>query len=180
MVRFYRGSRRRRMRRLNPIQSVKKQFSQEASYAGAGANAFHAVFTGVETGTTGTVSNAPVGSKVYGVYVVVDFINGSAATTGVANWFIWKARSGQAAGTAFAATNAPNWTNIGNSDARNQVIRSETAVIPPNDGGRYRFARYIPLPPGMQRVREGDVLQIVFASDLAGTLLTAHRFKTYT
>ncbi len=120
-----------------------------------------------------------MGKKVFSVDVSVNFVNGSATEAGVYSWMLLKLRAGQSIVGEFAATDASSWSNIGLSNARNQIIKSFMGVMGTEDGVAVRNNFHIPIPRLMQRVREGDQLLLVFNADLGGPLHIGSRYKSY-
>ncbi len=177
---FRRNTRRRyqgRMR-LNPIQSVKNQIAQKLSYAGASANNIFNIATVVDVGAPTKITGVecPVGSHVFSVYVTVDYIVTAASTAGTCDICVVKLRAGQVFATEF--TNC-DWTNLGLAAARNQIIKSYMTVHPTEDAGKVHWSGQIPIPKHMQRMRDGDVLMLVFNAANAGTLAIGARYKYY-
>ncbi len=165
---------------LTPIVTEKKQRAETISYAGADANNIYDLYIGINTGLLETTSTVQTGKKVFSVDVSVNFVSSSASITGPYSWMLIKLRQGQSIAAVFAATDASNWTNIGLSNARNQVIKSYMGLVGTQDGVILKQNIHISIPKIMQRVREGDVMALVFSSLIGGTLSIGSRFKTYT
>ncbi len=161
------------------MQSVKVQRQEAVSYVGAGLNNDYNVAIGVPVGDTTTTVNLPTGAKIFNVHVVVKFISSTGGDNVGGSWMITKMRKGQTIATEFGAPNGSDWSNIGLSSARNQVIQSYTFLAGTQDAGPYLFDRNVKIPKIYQRLREGDTIIITFNADVVGTLLVATRFKYY-
>ena len=171
----------RRARRMSaPIVSQKVQFAIPLSYVGAGANAESLIAFGVPVGTDQVlITNVPNGAKVYNIHCQAGFVSGTGGTTGIWSFMIVKLRDGQSIGTEFATINASQWSNIGLSKIKNQVIKSFTGIVATEDAGAVNLNFNCKIPKIYQRMRDGDSIIGVFTADLAGTLQTAFRYKYY-
>jgi len=170
---------RRQMVMRAPIVSYKHQQQADITYAGAQANLIYDVYIGGAPGIAAGVAIVPAGNKVYGINVSVNFVQTSSSGNTRINWFMTHLRSGQTVDGEFAASDASNWSNIGLSKARNQVVKSFLSVVGSNDAGPKTWNIRIKLPKMWQRVREGDQLQITFNGAEAGLLVVATRFKSF-
>jgi len=164
---------------MHPIVSYKHQFQALVTYGGVDANQTLVLYTGGAPGSVATPATVPAGNKVFRVNVVVDFISGAGGVTTDYQWMLVHLRSGQSIDTLFAPTGAPDWTNIGLSTARNQVLKSFTTLGGTNDAGPIRGHLSIKIPKIFQRVREGDTLVLVFSSFVGGPLKMAFRYKSF-
>ncbi len=164
---------------LIPIVSTKKQRNEDITYAGLGANNIYNLYAGVGVGDVETTSTVQMGKKVFSVDVSVNFASGSGVTSATWAWMLLKLRAGQSIVGEFAAVNAAFWSNIGLSNARNQIIKSFMGIVTSEDGVPLRANLHIPIPRLMQRVREGDQLLLVFNADVAGPLSIGSRYKSY-
>ncbi len=162
-----------------PIVSYKHQRQTALTYIGGGANQVITLYTGTGPGSVGTVGLVPAGNKVYSCDVSVNFIPSSAGNSGTINWMLVHMRSDQDESTLFAPTSAADWTNIGLSVARNQVIKSFLSLVGTNDAGPRIWNMHIKIPKQWHRVREGDRLIIIFDCDEAGPLAIGTRYKSY-
>ncbi len=165
------------MRMMNPIQSVKNQLSTVTSIlASTLQQDFVATATeqGVATKVTGR--EVPVGAHVYSMDISVNYVTGGGAQTGTLEWVLMKTREGQ---SVVGLITSPNWTDIGLSNGRNQVIKSYQAVYGTDDSGAIRYNIHIKIPKSFQRMRSGDNFVIAFIADDAGTLMTGARYKYY-
>ncbi len=162
-----------------PIVSYKHQRQEDITYIGTGANNFYTVYTGTGPGSTATPDTVPAGNKVFSVNVSLNYINPEGSGTATINWMIIHLRADQNINTLFAATDASNWTNIGLSLARNQVLKSFLSLVGSEDAGPKLWNVHIKIPKMWQRVREGDSIVIVFNSVTAGPLSTGTRFKSF-
>ena len=88
-------------------------------------------------------------------------------------------RNGQTIATLFAGTKAADWSVIGLSNSRNQVIKSFTGIVGTEDAGAIRYNVHIPIPKMFQRIREGDQWVLVWNSFSPGPLTTAFRYKDF-
>ena len=171
--------RRRRMRRRSspPLVTYKHQRNENLTYIGSAANQNYVIYTGGNQGSQTSAMQVPTGARVESVNVSVNFASGSGALTGTLSWMIVKFRDSQQA-SDIAVTDASAWSNIGLSMMRNQVFVSHMAIFATEDGGVYRFNKQILIPKIYQRVREGDVLMLIFNANEAGPLSIGTRFKS--
>jgi len=165
---------------MQVIQSTKMQRQETVTYVGASENNVYNLVIGKNlAGVINNVQDVPVGAKVYSVDVSVNFISASSSDTGTYSWMIVKFRDGQTAGGQFATPDASNWSNIGLSSARNQIVKSFQGIFATEDAGAVRYNIHVKIPKIMQRTREGDSLVIVFNANGPGTLNIASRYKYY-
>ncbi len=177
----YRRMRRRSRSSSGITQSVKLQRQETVSYVGANANNIFQINIGKELPDVlvNGIDN-PVGSKVFSVDVSVNFISSTGGQTGTFEWFIWKARTSQSTAGVFADPAGANWSTLGNSAGRNQIIKSYMGIYGTEDASAVRYNPHIKIPKMMQRTRLNDVLTIVFNASDAGTLSIGVRYKYYT
>jgi len=176
----FRRRMRRRMRPMSaPIVSYKHQRQTDVTYVGGLANQIITYYTGTGPGAGATVGQVPAGNKVFSVNASVNFTHTSGTGTSRLNWMLVHLRADQDINTLFAATDAANWSNIGLSLARNQVIKSYLAIVGSEDAGPKSWNVHIPIPKMWHRVREGDSLVIVFNSDDSGFLSIGTRYKSF-
>ena len=183
MVMFRRSGMRRYRRpmRMNPIQSLKHQFQESTSYVGANANNEVILVVSVPIGDAEApqFGSVPVGSQIYGIVVSVNYTNATANAGTTYEWFVWKSRSGQTTASEFGGVAAANWSALGGSKARNQIIKSFMGVTGTEDAVALQRTIYIKLPKNMQRVRDGDTIRLIFNSSEPGTLSIGARYKTF-
>lgn len=160
------------------VVTFKHQFEASVTYAGAAANSILILYTGVGPGDNMLANTVAAGHQVYSVDVVVDFIAAAAADTTDSSWMLLYLRAGQTV-SDIAATDASNWTNIGLSNLRNQVIKSFTTIGGSDAAGPTKGHVHIKIPKIYQRVREGDQLMTVFNASAGGPLKQAFRYKDY-
>lgn len=170
---------RRRMVMAPPIVSFKHQRMEETTYVGTLANNNYLVYQGVNQGTQTTPTDIAAGNKCYSIDVSVNYIVGSSTATGRLSWMLVHLRDGQTIGDQFAATDASNWSNIGLSKAKNQVIKSFVKIFATEDASAAIYNLHIKIPKMWHRIREGDSLVIMFNADEAGTLVIGSRFKSF-
>ncbi len=173
--------RRRRMRRAirAPIVSYKHQRQEEVTYVGTTGNQEYLVYQGTQPGSMSGPQDVPAGNKVYSIDVSQNFTIESGSGTARLNWMLVHLRDGQQVGFLYAATDAANWSNIGLSKGRNQVIKSYVGIVGTEDAGPKIWNVHIPIPKLWHRVREGDELRIVFTGTDPGLLVTGTRFKSF-
>ena len=163
-----------------PIVSTKVQFATPVSYVGTGANHEDVIALGVPVGTDAVlVVNVANGSKIYNIHCQAGFISGSGTNVGIWSFMIVKLRDGQTIASEFATINASQWSNIGLSKVKNQVIKSFTGVFGTEDAGAVNLNFNCKIPKIYQRMRDGDRIIGVFTADQAGVLQTAFRYKYY-
>ena len=176
---FRRSMRRFRRPMRAPIVSFKHQRSQNVTYIGAVANENINLYTGGAPGSTVGVQTVPAGNKVYSVDVSLNFTLVEGSGTSTLSWSLIHFRSDQAVDTLFAPTDASNWSNIGLSNGRNQIVKSYMSLIGSEDSGPRAWNLHIKIPKQWHRVREGDVLLIIFNAVEPGSLSVGTRFKSY-
>ena len=177
MPRHYRRSR----RMATVIQSTKHQRQEKLSYIGGNANNVFIVGLGKELpDVTANGQDVPVGAKIFSIDVSVNYITSGGGTTGSFEWFVWKARAGQDTTACFADPAGADWTTLGNSGCRNQIIKSYMGVYGTEDSSAVRYNPHIPIPKLMQRMRLEDQILVVFNADQAGTLSIGVRYKYFT
>jgi len=177
---FRRGRRmmRRPMMRA-PIVSYKHQRNENTTYVGALANNQYNVYVGVEPGQVNTPQGVAAGNKVYSVNISLNFIHPNAMGTDTPSWMLVYLRDGQTIPSCFAATAASEWSNIGLSNCRNQVIKSYMSLVGTEDAGPKVWNVHIKIPKIYQRVRQGDALVIIFTASDSGPLSIGTRFKSF-
>ncbi len=175
--------RRRMSRRMAPMRapivSYKHQATTDTSYTGANANSVHRLYIGTSPGSEDTPLSVSAGSKVYSVDVVVTFIHGAGTGDTNMSWMLTKLRTDQVVSSLFDSVGASNWSTIGLSNGRNQVIKSYMGQAGTEDAGPKTWNIHIKIPKIYQRVREGDTLDITFNASDTGSLRLAHRYKSY-
>ncbi len=162
-----------------PIVSYKHQKEEATSYVGGDASNITALYFGAAPGTIGTQDVIGAGHKVYSVDVSVNFVSGTGSITSEYNWMLVHLRQDQDIATLFAAVKPADWTNIGLSNGRNQVIKSFIGLVGTEDAGPLKQNLHIKIPKLWHRVREGDQLVLVFNATAAGSLVIGYRYKDY-
>ncbi len=175
---FRRGMRRMRPMRA-PIVSYKHQREEDITYIGTVANNEYLVYQGSAPGGISSPQDVPAGNKVYSVDVSLNFTHTSGSGTTRYTWMLVHLRADQQIGFLFASTDASNWSNIGLSKGRNQVIKSYLGIVGTEDAGPKLYNVHIKIPKMWHRVREGDELRIVFNATDPGSLITGTRFKSF-
>ncbi len=177
MARFQRRRPSRRM--AAPIVSYKHQASTAVTYGGTDANNITFIMLGGAPNSEQSGINVSAGHKVYSVDLSVSYSLTAGSGTSTFSWMLVHLRDDQNIGSLFAASGASNWSTIGVSKGRNQVIKSFTGIVGSEDAGPRLYNLHIKIPKQWHRIREGDALVIVFNADEIGSLLTAHRYKDY-
>ncbi len=164
-----------RRRPMTVIQSVKNSFQQVTSQIAGkdGIQIAAAVEVGAATKVTGI--EVPVGAKIFGIEIWVQFVSGTGGDAGTFNWYLVKQRENQ----PFAQMPTPDFTDQGLSNFRNQIIHSDLAVIGTEDAGPYKFHRRIKINKLFQRMRPGDSFTIGVNPSIAGTLAIGVFYKYY-
>ncbi len=178
---MFRRSRGRIMRRpmRAPIVTYKHQRQENSTYIGAGANEAYSVYLGVPPGSVATPVDVPAGNKVYSFDVSVNYIQESSSGNATINWMLLHLRADQNVASLFADPNAADWSTIGLSLARNQVIKSFIGKVGSEDAGPKVWNMHVKIPKLWHRVREGDKIFLIFNSNNAGALTIGTRFKSY-
>ena len=175
----FRGMRRRMRRPMRaPIVSFKHQHSQVTSYLGGNVNNLFIINVGTLQGVPVSPNTTPIGEKQYSVDLTVTFVNGSANAATDFSWMLVHLRADQTIAGLYPGISS-NWSQIGLSSGKNQVIESYMGAIPTEDGVSYSFRKHIKLPKMWHRIRDEDQLVMVWNSDQGGTLALGARFKTY-
>ncbi len=135
----------------NPIQSVKHIIDTEGALTG-GSTADVPISTTVESRSDPfNPVELTIGETVNAFFLSIFLIGaGGAGVAGSINWYIGKARAGQAIGSF----PAPALT--GPSDFRNQIFHEEKGLVGSADGTPMAFKGVIVVPKGMRRSRSGD------------------------
>ena len=161
-----------------PIVSFKHQHAQLISYLGGNVNNIFTINVGSSQAVPISPNTTPLGQKQYSVDLTVTFVNGSANAATDYSWMLVHLRADQTIAGLFPGISS-NWTQIGLSDGKNQVIHSEMGTLTTEDGSPYTFKKHIKLPKQWHRMRVGDQLVVVWNSDQGGTINQGARFKTY-
>ena len=171
----------RRMRRpmLAPIVSYKQQRQEVVSYVGTVANLEYQLYVGLGAGGVQAPQTAIAGHKVYSVDMSITFVQTSSSGNSAISWMLVHTRDGQTIDQCYAATDASNWSNIGLSQCKNQVIKSFLSAVGSNDAGPKQWNLHIKIPKQWHRIREGDRLIFVFNGQEPGLLVIGSRFKSY-
>ena len=172
-----RFQRRRRAMRMAPINSVKNQHATKQTIL-ASALIIEEVAVAVDVGAPTKVTGleVPVGAKVFSVDLSVNFISVDSSTSGNFDWCFLKLREGQ---TVASLITNPDWTNLGFSNGRNQIIKSYMANYGTEDAGSIRYNPHIKIPKIYQRMRAGDSLVMAFIASSAGSLSSGMRYKYF-
>ncbi len=172
--------RRRRMMRRNrgpPLVTYKHQRNVAISYLGGNVNDIFDIYTGIPQGGITDPVSVPVGSRVESIFVSMNFVSESSATTGTYSWMILKLRTGQTVAD-ISSTNTSTFSNIVASNLRNQEFATYMGIHATEDAGPIRYNIQIKIPKIYQRVREGDQLLLVFNADAGGPLNIGVRYKS--
>ena len=151
----------RRMRRMAPIAypvKTKNQISlKESSIAGT-KHRFDLV-TSLAPGEQRTLSGqVQAGDHVYRINLSVNATIASSAGNTDFDFYVACIRSGQTLGTLPSA----DWSDIGLSNLRNQIIYSEQNQIGSEDAGPLKRKISIKIPKIYQRIRQGDFIMFVY------------------
>ena len=175
----FRRRMRMRMPMRAPVVSYKHQRQTEVSYVGNDENQTIIFYTGGAPGSQATVGNVPAGNKVYSINVSVNFIHQSGSGTSTINWLIVHLRADQSFDTLFASPGGANWSEIGQSLGRNQIIKSFLGIAGTEDAGAKAWNLHIKIPKMWHRVREGDKLLCIFNANNVGALAIGTRYKSF-
>ena len=172
--------RRRSFRRRSsgrPAQTKKVQIAFPSSYVGGGANLDLGLATTVEIGSPLGIVDVPVGARITTMAISIGFTNATANAGSTYSWMLVKYRSGQTVSNCFAVTDASQWSNIGVSACRNQVIKSFTGVTGTEDAKALDYVIQVKIPKIYQRMRDGDNWVLTWNSSEAGTINIGTRYK---
>lgn len=151
----------RRMRRAAPISypvKTKNQLSLKESTVMGTKHRFDIV-TSLAPGEQRTLSGqVQAGDHVYRVNLSIN----ATVPTGTGNtdfdFYVACIRSGQTLATLPSA----DWSDIGLSNLRNQIIYSEQNQLGSEDAGPLRRKISIKIPKIYQRIRQGDFIMLVY------------------
>ncbi len=155
----------------NIIRSTKEIVDGVFISVGAGVTTTVTLVASVNT-YLGTAGTAPIGSKVFGIYLFVDIQPDSSA--GNIDWYVWKGNP-----SLIASMPLPGSTG---ADANRRFILHEekgTPVIRSVGGVPAQFKGVIAIPKGRQRMGEGDVLQILLRGSSSYTACIKSVWKWY-
>ena len=116
---------------------------------------------------------------MYSINTSVNFIVSGGNATSRIEWCIVHLRADQDFDTLFASPGGCNWTTIGNSMGRNQIIKSFVSIVGTDDSGARIWNLHVKVPKMWHRVREGDKLLLIFNAEEAGALTIGTRFKSF-
>ncbi len=144
---------RRRMSRgfsRRPINSVKND--TDSFQIGLAVNAATDVTLAATTNDyTGGITQVPIGAVIKAIYLEVSMAS-RATTVEVIDWIIGKVSSG--------LTTLPQANLVGGSPVRKWVFEHHADLVGQQDGGTIRYKKWIKIPPKMQRMGEGDLIQV--------------------
>ena len=166
-------------KRSNPMakftQSLKHQHSLKQSAMAAPKANFN-IIQGIGPGAARlTGAEVQAGAHVFGVDLYLNFVNASASTAGDVDWYYIVLRTGQ----TLTDAPTPDFSSIGLSNMRNQILWSEALQIGTEDGQLIRRFKHVKIPKMYRRIREGDVHMIVYGIAEALNQSFATRFKSY-
>ncbi len=164
----YRRSTRRRQG-LNPVQSYKQVTVDGPASRAPATNITHSLVIGVDnyTGPSANNNEVPTGAKVMSLLLLLCF--GSIASPATTLHFTLQLlRSGQGIVTPGA---------VGGNPQRNQVLYTEMLFVTA-DQSLNQVVR-IKIPKMFQRIREGDVWQLVYSGDTTFTSVTQSIYKFF-
>ena len=170
---------RRRMVMRAPVVSYKHQRQTDVTYIGTNANQVITFYTGSAPGATAGVGTVPAGNKVFSLDISVNFVQTSSSGNSRIEWCIVHLRADQDFDTLFASPGGCNWSNIGLSLGRNQILKSFIGLVGSEDAGAQRWNLHVKIPKMWHRVREGDKLLCIFNAENAGALTIGTRFKSF-
>ena len=168
--------RRRRRMSVASVTSLKNQHGRKQNTV-PGTKNFISVMTAIPPGEARTLgSQVPAGAHVYSVACDLNWIHGSGSGAGSLDWYFIFMRAGQEIADAPTA----DWSDIGLSNLRNQIIYSELNEIGTEDAGAVKRRVRIKVPKLYQRVREGDVWRLVYDNSDTVEENIGFRFKSFT
>ncbi len=163
----------------SPIVSYKHQRGEDSTYAGLGDNNQFNIINVIGPGEPSTPTDVSAGHKVYGVNISLNFIHPAGSGTDTPKWMVVYLRADQSIPSLFGASFAADWSTIGLSNGRNQVIKSYMSIVGSEDAGPRTWNVRVPIPRVYQRLREGDRLVIIFNATTAGPLSIGVRYKDF-
>ncbi len=166
--------RRPRMAMVAPVK-LKNQHDFKASITIGMKNAF-VLMTGIKPGAARVLSSeVPAGNHVYRYNLNLNAIHASGSGSGNIDLYIAFLRSGQTTADLPDA----NWSSIGLSTLRNQIIWSELNQVGTEDAGPYKRKVSVPVPKLYQRVREGDSAVLIWGNSETIEINYGVRFSSF-
>ncbi len=165
-----RYSRRRRSFTARPIVQSFKQISVDGPASrSAATNILHTAAVGVDNyaGPTANNNEVPTGAKIFNIIVFLSL--GSIVSPATVVHFTFQClRSGQ--GQVVPGVQ-------GGNPQRNQVIHTEQFFVTAQQS--INRTLLVKVPKQYQRIREGDILQLVYRGDTTFTSITQVLYKFY-
>ena len=138
-------------------------------------NVFNLVL-GIPPNTARTTGNeCTAGAHIFSMDVYVNAITPSASNETNFNYYIAFRRQGQAS----SALPEADFSDIGLSNMRNQIIFSDLNQLGTEDAGPLRRKHHIKIPQMYQRVREGDQWDLIYGHTDAVETNLGFRAKCY-
>ncbi len=166
--------RRRRMNR-NPGVKLKNQHNFKASITVGPKNAY-VLMAAIPPGAARvTGDQVPAGNHVYRYNLNLNAIHPTGSGSGNLDLYVAFLRAGQTTADLPDA----DWSAIGLSTLRNQIIWSELNQIGSEDAGPYKRKVSIPVPKLYQRVREGDQAVLIWGNSQTIEINYGVRFSSF-
>ncbi len=173
---FRRNGRRRNSGLGQVINSVKNQTVLKQSTLAStnvDTNIANAVEVGVPTKVLG--NEVPVGAQIFRIRVALSMNSASGGEDGNIDWYLAKGRGGQ----AFTDFPDPDWSAIGLAANRNQIFHTITTQFGSQDAGPYKFDRWLKVPKGMRRMRNGDFFFVKTQATIVASYVLGIQYKYY-
>ncbi len=154
---------------MNPIQSYKQITIDGPASRAAATNIFHPVVIGVDnyTGPSAANNEVPTGAKIMSVLIMVAFTN-LVSISSLLHLNFTCLRAGIPSITPGA---------VGGSPQRNTVIFTDMRFLGQDQNSNFIWR--LKIPKIYQRIREGDVFQLVYRTDTVFASASQCIYKFY-
>ncbi len=166
---FRRGTRRRSLSRMQPIQSYKQITIDGPASRAAATNIFHGLLLGVDdySGPTAANKEVPTGARVMSVLLLLTFSN-LVSISALLHMHVQFKRSGMTNLTPGA---------VGGSPSRNTITTTRMFFIGKEQNTS--MVILVKVPQQFQRIREGDDWVLTYRADAVFASATQAIYKFY-
>jgi len=158
-----------------PMVKLKNQHDFKASITVGNKNAFILMTAIPPGGARVLASEVPAGNHVYRYNLNINAIIASGSGQGKFDCYVAFLRAGQ------TVSDLPDsdWSSIGLSNLRNQIIWSKLNQMGSEDAGPVKIVISIPVPKLYRRIREGDSAVLIFGNSDAIEINFGVRFSSF-
>ncbi len=166
---FRRRYTRGRRASLNPIQSYKQVSVDGPASRAAATTIVHTILGGTDdySGPTGSNSEVPTGAKVMRLLIFAAFTN-LVSVSSLLHFNLVCLRSGMTPPTPGA---------VGGNPTRNTVLMTQMKFLGKDQNSNFMWS--VKIPNIYQRIREGDLWQIIYRADAVFASATQVIYKFY-